>query len=141
MPELIAAEGPPRYLGGSIMTFALPMGLFIVVAVVLYVLYTRPHKLPGLKYLAPVHVAAVATPEAADVPRADVGTVVQDQLTKAARTVAAGVGEMVSADSSSGAAGHLSDSAVIDGSDGGPDAADAATEDTVSEDTASEGAE
>ncbi|HYZ54627.1 MAG TPA: hypothetical protein VE733_14155 [Streptosporangiaceae bacterium] len=123
------------------MTFALPMGLFIVVAAILYVLYTRPHKLPRLRYLASAHVAAVATPEAADVPRADVGTVVQGQLTKAARTAAASVGEMVSADSSSGAAGHLSDSAVIDGSDGGLGTGDTATEYTVSDDTASEGTE
>ena len=123
------------------MTFALPMGFFIVVAAILYVTHTRPHKLPRLRYLASAHVSAVATPEAADVPRADVGTVVQGRLTKAARTTAASVGEMVSADSSSGAAGHLSDSAVIDGSDGVPGTGDTAGQDTATEDTAPEGAE
>lgn len=141
MPDVIAAVGPPGYLGGSILTFALPMGLFIVVAAILYVIYTRPHKLPGLRYLTSAHVAAVATPEAADAPRADVGTVVQGRLTKAARTTAASVGEVVSADSSSGAAGHLSDSAVIDGSDGGPGTGDTVSQDTASEDTTPEGAE
>jgi hypothetical protein len=33
--------------GGSILTFAFPMLLFIVVAVVLYVLYTKPTVVPG----------------------------------------------------------------------------------------------
>lgn len=33
--------------GGSILTFAFPMLLFIVVAVALYVLYTKPAAVPG----------------------------------------------------------------------------------------------
>jgi hypothetical protein len=33
--------------GGSILTFAFPMLLFIVVAVALYVLYTKPTVVPG----------------------------------------------------------------------------------------------
>ena len=33
--------------GGSILTFAFPMILFIVVAVALYVLYTKPEIVPG----------------------------------------------------------------------------------------------
>jgi hypothetical protein len=33
--------------GGSILTFAFPMILFIVVAVTLYVLYTKPEYIPG----------------------------------------------------------------------------------------------
>jgi hypothetical protein len=33
--------------GGSILTFAFPMLLFIVVAVALYVLFTKPTVLPG----------------------------------------------------------------------------------------------
>ena len=33
--------------GGSILTFAFPMILFIVVAVALYVLYTKPEFIPG----------------------------------------------------------------------------------------------
>jgi hypothetical protein len=46
------ADGPAMYLGGSIMTFALPLGAFIVIATVLFYLYRRPHRGPGLKYLA-----------------------------------------------------------------------------------------
>ena len=34
--------------GGSILTFAFPMILFIVVAVALYVLYTKPEIVPGI---------------------------------------------------------------------------------------------
>jgi hypothetical protein len=119
---------PVGYLGGSILTFALPMGLFIVVSVILYVIYRRPHKLPSLRYLASAHVAAVATPEAVDVPQDALSSVVQDRLTKAARTEADAVGEMVSADSSSGAAGPLSDTAAIEGSDAVRDGADVAPE-------------
>ena len=33
--------------GGSILTFAFPMILFIVVAVALYILYTKPEVVPG----------------------------------------------------------------------------------------------
>ena len=41
------------YFGGSIMTFALPYGAFIVTATVLFYLYRRPHSGPRLKYLSP----------------------------------------------------------------------------------------
>jgi hypothetical protein len=37
----------------AIMTFAIPVGIFIVVATVLYFLYTRPHAVPGHRELAP----------------------------------------------------------------------------------------
>jgi hypothetical protein len=33
--------------GGSVLTFALPVGVFVVVSVALYVLFTRPHYVPG----------------------------------------------------------------------------------------------
>ena len=36
--------------GGSILTFAFPMILFIVVATALYVLYTKPESSPGTGY-------------------------------------------------------------------------------------------
>jgi len=39
--------------GGSILTFAFPMGLFIVVASILYLLFSRPHRVPGHQTLAP----------------------------------------------------------------------------------------
>jgi hypothetical protein len=37
----------------AIMTFAIPVGIFIVVATWLYFLYTRPHAVPGHRELAP----------------------------------------------------------------------------------------
>lgn len=36
---------------GAIMTFAIPVGLFIVVATWLYFTYTRPHAVPGHREL------------------------------------------------------------------------------------------
>ena len=46
----VLASAPPGSawtFGGSILTFAFPMILFIVVAVALYVLYTKPEVVPG----------------------------------------------------------------------------------------------
>jgi hypothetical protein len=56
------------YLGGSIMTFALPYGAFIVIAVALFFLYRRPHSGPRLKYLASGPVSSVLTREPGPVP-------------------------------------------------------------------------
>jgi hypothetical protein len=36
----------------AIMTFAIPVGIFVVVATWLYFLYTRPHAVPGHRELA-----------------------------------------------------------------------------------------
>ncbi|HEY5989305.1 MAG TPA: hypothetical protein VIV12_23430 [Streptosporangiaceae bacterium] len=48
---LIAAVGGSDWTyGGSILTFAFPMLLFIAVAGALYVLYTKPHLVPGHRY-------------------------------------------------------------------------------------------
>ena len=49
MHGLIAAsgDGSAWTFGGSILTFAFPMILFIVVAGALYVLYTKPQLVPG----------------------------------------------------------------------------------------------
>jgi len=62
------ADGPAMYLGGSIMTFALPYGAFIVIATVLFFLYRRPHYGPKLKYLTPGPVTSVLTREPGPVP-------------------------------------------------------------------------
>jgi hypothetical protein len=56
------------YLGGSIMTFALPYGAFIVIAGALYFLYRRPHSGPRLKYMASGPVTSVLTREPGPVP-------------------------------------------------------------------------
>jgi hypothetical protein len=62
------ADGPAMYLGGSMMTFALPLGAFIVIAGVLFFLYRRPHSGPRLKYLASPPVTSVLTREPGPVP-------------------------------------------------------------------------
>ena len=56
------------YLGGSIMTFALPMAAFIVIAGLLFYAYRRPHHNPRLKYLTPETVTSVGTREPGPVP-------------------------------------------------------------------------
>ena len=63
MTELISASGPDRYFGGAIETFALPMGAFIIIALVLFYLYRRPHNVPRMKYLVPAHQTSVGTRE------------------------------------------------------------------------------
>lgn len=59
--------------GGSILTFAFPMLLFVVVAVALYILYTKPASVPGRRSSAirehPVSYTPIAgTRPAAEVP-------------------------------------------------------------------------
>jgi len=61
--ELILSVGPARYLGGSIETFALPYGAFIVIAWALFYILRRPHDVPRLRYLRPAHQAALGTRE------------------------------------------------------------------------------
>jgi hypothetical protein len=59
---LIAAGADGDWsFGGSILTFAFPMILFIAVASALYILYTKPHLVPGHRYQL-VGRPAVATP-------------------------------------------------------------------------------
>jgi hypothetical protein len=59
----------------AIMTFAIPVGLFVVVATWLYFLYTRPHTVPGHRDLVPAtvsgrHAAGAPRPAAAQRPPA-----------------------------------------------------------------------
>jgi hypothetical protein len=61
--ELFLAEGPARYLGGSIETFALPYGAFIVIAGALYFIFKRPHSVPRMRYLTPAHQTSTGTRE------------------------------------------------------------------------------
>jgi hypothetical protein len=49
----VEAVGSDWTLAASIMTFAIPVALFVVVATVLYFLYTRPHTVPGHRDLVP----------------------------------------------------------------------------------------
>jgi hypothetical protein len=41
---IAAAVTPDNTPGGSVLTFAVPVGLFAVVAVILYLLFSRPHR-------------------------------------------------------------------------------------------------
>jgi hypothetical protein len=61
--ELVLADGPTRYFGGSIETFALPLGAFIVIATLLYLIFKRPHNVPKMRYLTPAHQTSVGTRE------------------------------------------------------------------------------
>jgi len=70
---ILADFGNDWSLAGSIMTFAIPVGLFVVVATILYFLYTRPHTVPGHRDLAPAggrHTAGAPQPAAAQPPPA-----------------------------------------------------------------------
>lgn len=65
MHGLILAElGSDWTLAGSVETFALPVGLFLVVAAILFFLYTRPHVAPGHRDLVPAGPGARATARA-----------------------------------------------------------------------------
>jgi len=64
------ADGPAMYFGGTIMTFALPMGAFIVITVALFYLFRWRHSGPRLRYLAPAAFAALGTREPPPVPAA-----------------------------------------------------------------------
>ena len=73
MDGLIAeSAGSAWSFGGSILTFAFPMILFIVVAVALYILYTKPEVVPGHSIPSverPVSYTAMpGTPTATEVP-------------------------------------------------------------------------
>jgi hypothetical protein len=64
VPGLIAAIGGSDWsYGGSILTFAFPMILFIAVGTALWVLYTKPHVVPGHRY-QPNGGSVSATPAA-----------------------------------------------------------------------------
>lgn len=70
MDSVIAdSAGSAWSYGGSILTFAFPMILFIVVACALYVIYTRPQMVPGHRDPAaqrPVSYTAVPGAPATD---------------------------------------------------------------------------
>ena len=62
------ADDTAMFFGGSIMTFALPYGAFIVIAVVLYFLFRAKHSSPKLKYLATASIASLTTREPGPIP-------------------------------------------------------------------------
>ena len=52
-------------LAASIMTFAIPVGLFVIVAAILYFQYTRPHAVPGHRDLVTAGAGAMPAGAAA----------------------------------------------------------------------------
>jgi hypothetical protein len=76
---LIAASGDTSAwtFGGSILTFAFPMLLFIVVAGALYVIYTKPQVVPGHRPSTPErpvsYTAVPGKPTAANETRSEGG--------------------------------------------------------------------
>ena len=73
MPTL--ADGPAMYFGGTIMTFALPLGAFIVIAISLFFLFRAQHSGPKLKYWANAPFNSVGTREPGPVPAPPVAAV------------------------------------------------------------------
>jgi hypothetical protein len=69
------ADGPAMYFGGTIMTFALPLGAFIVIAISLFFLFTAQHSGPKLKYRATAPFTSVGTREPGRVPAPPVAAV------------------------------------------------------------------
>jgi hypothetical protein len=62
------ADGPAMYFGGTIMTFALPMGAFIVATVALFYLFRARHSGPKLRYPAGAAFSSFGTREPGPVP-------------------------------------------------------------------------
>jgi hypothetical protein len=72
------ADGPAMYFGGTIMTFALPLGAFIAITIVLFFLFRSAHSGPKLKYLQTASFASVGTREPGPAPAPPVATVAVD---------------------------------------------------------------
>ena len=62
------ADDTAMYFGGSVMTFALPYGAFIVIAVALFFLFRAKHSSPKLKYLSTASIASLTTREPGPIP-------------------------------------------------------------------------
>jgi hypothetical protein len=68
VPGQHLADGPAMYFGGTIMTFALPLGAFIVISIALFFLFRSEHHGPKLKYLATASFVSVGTREPGPAP-------------------------------------------------------------------------
>jgi hypothetical protein len=96
--------------GGSILTFAFPMILFIVVAAALYVLYTKPETVPGHRIRPPER--PVSYTPVADVQAVGQGQAAQTEGSAAAETSAdatAGTSADTAAETSTGEAARTED--------------------------------
>jgi hypothetical protein len=70
---IVADLGSDWTLAASVMTFAIPVGLFVIVATILYFQYTRPHPVPGHRELVPAGAAAKPAAGPAAAPAAEAG--------------------------------------------------------------------
>ena len=68
LAALHLADGPAMYFGGTIMTFALPYGAFIVAAGALFFLFRTRHSGPKLKYTTTSAFTSIGTREPGPVP-------------------------------------------------------------------------
>ena len=75
------------FLGGSILSFVLPMAAFIVIAGALFYLYRRPHNNPRLNYMSPEVVTSVGTREPGPVPAPAAKAVATPKAAAATETV------------------------------------------------------
>ncbi|MGH3244992.1 MAG: hypothetical protein ACRDOI_02070, partial [Trebonia sp.] len=82
------ADGPAMFFGGTIMTFALPMGAFIVITVALFYLFRWQHAGPRLKYLAGAPFSSLGTREPGPVPAPPVTAAEQPETTAGPETAA-----------------------------------------------------
>jgi hypothetical protein len=79
------------YFGGTIMTFALPLGAFIVISIVLFYLFRSAHSGPRLKYLTVAPFNSLGTREPG--PAAEAATAVAASEETAPETTEGKAGE------------------------------------------------
>ena len=84
MSTPLAGPRPAMYFGGTIMTFALPLGAFIVITIVLFYLFRSAHSGPRLKYLTTAPFASVGTREPGPAPAPGVVAATQVAVAEAA---------------------------------------------------------
>jgi hypothetical protein len=77
------------YFGGTIMTFALPYGAFIVCTVTLFYLFKAKHSSPKLRYLASAFTTSVTTKEPGPAPAPPVPSMVEEAGAAAGEEAAA----------------------------------------------------
>jgi hypothetical protein len=69
------ADGPAMYFGGTIESFALPLGALIVIATVLFFVFRSSHPGLKLKYLTSPGIASLGTREPGPAPAPPVAAV------------------------------------------------------------------
>ena len=94
MHGLILADlGNDWTLAGSVMTFAIPVGLFVVVAAILYFLYTRPHTVPGHRELVAASASRAQAPAAGGAAQAPAAGGTAEQASGGPETTAESAGD------------------------------------------------